>query len=210
MKTIVAVPCTGVVPTEFMVNLLQLKKSENIDFVVTIDSLVYVARNNIAKAAIEKNADRILWLDSDVICPTDTLIRLSKHMDDGLDYVSGIYFTRQFPVEPLLYSAVNGEKTENGYHFSAEKLYDYGETLSECAGTGFGCVMTTVSLLKKVTDKFGSPFMPIANLGEDLSFCWRCSQLGEKLYYDPSIKCGHVGRIIFSEEHYKEQIKMRD
>ena len=72
--------------------------------------------------------------------------------------------------------------------------------LFEIAGSGFGCVMTSVSLLKRMVEKYGAPFTPMMGLGEDLAFCWRVKQNGGKMYCDGRIRCGHIGQKVYGVE----------
>ena len=38
--------------------------------------------------------------------------------------------------------------------------------------------------------------------GEDLSFCWRARECGYKVLLDPTVKCGHVGHIVVTEQFF--------
>ena len=60
--------------------------------------------------------------------------------------------------------------------------------------------MMTVDLLRRVMDALGQPFSPVAGFGEDLAFCLRAKEVGAKLWCDSSIKLGHVGLTVYTEE----------
>ena len=81
------------------------------------------------------------------------------------------------------------------------------DKIFEIAGSGFGCVMTSVSLLRACWDGFGLPFSPRLGFGEDVTFCLECEQLGYKMYCDSSIKVGHIGQLIINEEVYDAEIQ---
>ena len=203
MKTLIAVPCFDMVHTDFMQSLMALKKPADTSFTVVKNTLVHVARNVIAGNAAKAGFDRVMWFDSDMSFKPDTLLKLSADMDKGLDFVTGLYFTRAKPIKPVIYSDLWWREDENGLDVGAGNAYEYGQGLIEIAGAGFGCCLTSVDLIRRVGDRFGSPFAPLKGLGEDLSFCWRCIQIGAKMYCDTDVKCGHVGQAVYDEETYR-------
>ena len=119
-KTLIAVPCFDMVHTDFMESVINLEKPEGSYFTRVKNTMVYVARNIIAANAIENGFDRVFWLDSDMVFKPDTLMKLSADMDKGLDFVSGLYFTRRPPIKPVVYSELWWQKTENGIDSASE------------------------------------------------------------------------------------------
>ena len=195
--------------TAFMKSMLALQKvGDEVQYAISCSSLVYDARNTLAKQAITEGYDRILWFDSDMDFAPDTMKRLSEDMDEGREFVSGLYFKRKAPVKPIIYK-------ECGYYHSPEKdeitpvavcYEDYPkDQIFEIAAAGFGGCMMTTDLVKRVADEFGLPFAPMMGFGEDLSFCGRATQLGVKLYCDSRIKLGHVGLGTITEDIYFAQ-----
>ena len=207
MKTLIAVPCFDMIHTDFMRCLIDLEKPDGTMYTVMRNTLIYNARNFIAKNAIEQGFDRVLWLDSDIVFEPDTLIRLSEHLDNGLEYVSGLYFLRKIPTGPIIYSDVWYNVKDDVVNTGAHWMEEYPEGLFEIAASGFGCVMTSVELLKKLQNKYGAPFTPMMGLGEDLAFCWRVKQAGIKMYCDSTIKCGHIAQVIIDESVFQKQQK---
>lgn len=204
MKTLIAIPCLDMVHTGFMLSLLALQKPGECQFGVSSSSLVYDSRNNLAKKAVSEGFDRILWLDSDMRFEPDLMKRLGERMDEGLDFVSGIYFSRSCPSRPVFYEKVgflhNGDSvTPKAVPFTS---YEKGETI-EVEGAGFGIAMVSVKMVKDVVEKYGLPFSPILGFGEDLSFCIRARELGYHLYCDTSIKAGHIGYKVYNEESWE-------
>lgn len=202
MKTLIAIPCMEMVHVDFMQSMMNLQKPPGTSYTVLKNTLIHDARNIIAQNAIDAGFDRVMWFDSDMTFKPETLLKLSADMDTGIDFVSGLYFTRRPPnIRPVVYSKMWYDVKDDGtYEAGAEEMYVYRDGLNECAGAGFGCCLTSVDLIKRVTDEFGSPFMPIPCMGEDLSFCWRVGQIGGKMYLDPSVKCGHIGTYEFTEK----------
>ena len=207
MRTLIAIPCMDMVHTIFMKSLLALTKVGEVQFGMSCSSLIYDARNTLAKQAVSENFDRVLWFDSDMDFAPDTMIQLSKDLDEGRDFVSGLYFKRKAPIEPIIYEKVGyySDKNKDEITPVAVSKHDYPEdSIFEVEGAGFGCVMMNTSLIKRVADEFGLPFSPMMGFGEDLSFCGRATQLGVKLYCDSRVKCGHVGLGTITEDTYKQ------
>lgn len=192
MKTLIAIPAMETVATRFMMSLVCLQRTGPSRVSVVSDSLVYHARNLLAAEAIDDDCDQVLWLDSDMAFRPDLMELLERHISDGRDYISALFFKRRLPTEPLIYR-------EDG------KAYlDYpADELFEIAGSGFGAVMTTTKMLKDVWDHYGPPFNPENGIGEDKAFCRRAKELGYALWCDSRIKVGHVGTIAIGEEHYR-------
>lgn len=206
-KTLICIPCMDMVHTDFMISLTNLERPGPTYCAVTKSSLVYDARNALAKQAMQGDYDRILWLDSDVQFDADLLIKLSQHIDDGLEFVSGLYFKRCNPTMPVIYKEI--KQTRDGNELSTEAICfkDYPRNqLFEINASGFGAVLMTTDLVKRVWDKYGLPFSPALGLGEDMTFCWRAMQVGAKLYCDSSIKLKHIGLCSYSEDTYLNQV----
>lgn len=205
MKIFIAIPCMETVNTEFFQCMLNLKSgSEPVKYGISRSSLIYDARNALAQTAIEAGAERVLWLDSDMIFQPDILQRLSADMDEGREIVSALYFTRKNPIGPVVYKETGYSGEEDGKLIPfAEKYVDYPrDDIFTCAGFGFGACMVSVDLIREVFDKHGAPFAPSPGFGEDLAFCRRVEEMGVPMYCDSRIKCGHVAHTIVTEESY--------
>jgi len=205
MKTLIAIPCMDMVHTGFMKSLLQMNRTGEIGFSIISSSLIYDARNTLAKHAVDGEFDRMLWLDSDMEFAPDLFTKLCADMDENnLDIVGGLYFTRREPSIPVAYQKV-------GYYHSdddevtpvALNYYEYPQDqLFQCEGIGFGAVLVKVDLIKKVQEKHGLPFSPILGFGEDLSFCMRARDVGSEIYCDSRIMVGHIGTKTYTYEGY--------
>lgn len=205
MKTLIAIPCMDMVHTTFMKSVLGLNRTGDCRFSITCSSLVYDARNTLAKQAVTEGFDRVLWLDSDMDFSPDLLSVLSADMDEGRELVSGLYFKRKAPIKPVVYKEVGyfHNEQEDTVTPIAVSYEDYPkDTIFPIAGCGFGGVLVSVDLINRVGEKFGLPFSPILGFGEDLSFCKRVSELGVEMYCDSRVKMGHVGLGTITEETY--------
>lgn len=199
----IAVPCMDMVQTTFMESMMGLMSAGECQVSYTKSSLVYDARNMLASKALNGGFDRILWLDSDMVFRPDLLIRLAKDMDDGREMVSTVYFKRKPPFTPICYKTLEYSEHDNKPMYKLEPYLDYPkDDVFQAAGCGFGAVMMTTDLIRKVAERFGYPFSPMMGIGEDLTFCWRVNQLGVPIWCDSRIKVGHSGVMTVTEETY--------
>ena len=209
-KILIAVPMMSTVCSEFFTSMMAIQTGGyQCQLGVEMNSLVYEARNRLVLQAIDNKCDYIMWFDSDMVIPPDTLVRLVHWAEEGYDMVSGLYFARRLPTKPIIAKKLIYEQNmETGeITHGAEMYYDYPRNdFFEIAACGFGCVLTRTSMNLEASEKYmHSPFDPLPSLGEDYSFCYRLSQMGKKIYCDSSVKCGHVGKITFSERTYEQQ-----
>ena len=194
-KVLIAVPALDTMPTQTAYSMLSLKRYCPSRFCFIVRASCHDARNMLAKEAIESDADRVLWIDSDMVFQDDLMLRLGEDLDAGWDMVGGIFFRREIPTSPLVYNYIDGETGK------AEVWKDYPrDRLFQCAGYGFGAVMMTTELLKRVGDY---AFTPMNHLSEDLSFCARALDAGALIACDSRVKVGHVGQIVIGEQLYR-------
>ena len=200
MRIMVAIPSMDMVPVRFAQSLAMLQKQGECVVGFQIGSLVYEAREQLAKAAIEMEADYVFWLDSDMQFQPDVLQRLFKDFESGKgDIISGLYFRRSSPFTPVLFETLEIDK-DKGAEF--KEFDSVPEGIVECGGVGFGCVLMPTDVLMSVISKFGTMFTPIDGIGEDLAFCWRARQCGYKIVCDTDVALGHCGHYVITREFY--------
>lgn len=193
-KILICVPCMDMVASGFAQSLAMLQKGGNETAIMfECGSLIYDARNKLAKQAIKMQADYTMWLDSDMIFKPDTMVRLLAH---DAPIVSGAYFRRSPPYHLVAFDKCDTETRE------WTDLPLPTETV-KCGGVGFGCVLVRTDVLFEVAAKYKTWFEPMNGFGEDLSFCYRARQCGFDVLLDPTITCGHVGHIVVNEDFYK-------
>lgn len=204
---LIGVPCMSQVATEFYRSSVALRYPSNtrVMFSVTNSSMIYDARNLISQYAIENNFDRIMWLDSDMVFEPDIILRLNARLEEGYDIVSGLCFSRTEPYNPTCYKHLGFVDDENGRKRPVNDPYlDYPQNdIFEVKAVGMAACMMNTSVLRAIYEAKGPAFSPIIGFGEDLSFCIRAKEVGYKIYCDSSIKVGHVGHIVVTEEHFK-------
>lgn len=201
MKTLIAVPAMDQVASEFAYSLAAMDKVGECVLGFEISSLIYDARNELVKRAVALQTDYILWLDSDMVFGRDLMYRLMDDMD-GRDMVSGLYFRRKPPYYPVISKHL---KTAEKFGEAAEEepFLDYPDEIFEIAGCGFGCVMLRTEACVEMALAGKEWFKPYGGVGEDLAFCSRMTEIGRKMYCDPTIKLGHVGRAIVTEDVFQ-------
>ena len=193
-KILICVPCMDMVASGFAQSLAMLQKGGNETAIMfECGSLIYDARNKLAKQAIKMQADYTMWLDSDMIFKPDTMVRLLAH---DAPIVSGAYFRRSPPYHLVAFDKCDTETREwTDLPLPAETV--------KCGGVGFGCVLVRTDVLFEVAAKYKTWFEPMNGFGEDLSFCYRARECGFDVLLDPTITCGHVGHIVVNEDFYK-------
>ena len=195
MRTLIAIPAMEQIYTITAECLSNLRTVGEVYTKFAVRMPVDVARNNLAKYALENGFDRILWLDSDMTFDGDLMERLSADLDEGWDVVCGLCFKRRFPVEPVISKALTADPP------AQETYFDYPrDALFEVAGCGFGGVMMRTDVLR---DLDVPPFQLIEGMSEDYSFCVRMNRRGRRIGCDSRVKLGHVGLSVFSEKIYQ-------
>ena len=195
MKLLIAVPAMDFMHTEFVKSLLALTnklKDDGTDFDVRIESgtLVYIARDKLARYAIRNNFTHVLWLDSDMVF-TDEIV--DDLQFSGKSFVTGICHGRRKPYLSCLFKS----------YYPEVKRYEYKEYSAntfEVSACGMAAVLMEVSILRAVMDRYNTCFTPSQFFGEDIAFCDRAKQLGYHVYAEPGVKVGHIGHITIYPE----------
>ena len=208
MKTLIAIPCMDVIEAEFvecLTALIRRYPEDALEVKYLKASLVYDARNQITRYALEKGGyDYILWLDSDMTFGPDLLERLiddAEGREDGVrkDMVTGLCFGRRPPFRPCIYSRLDVETDGKMVRPTSENYYGYPrDSVFPVEACGFACVLMRMDVLEAM-GIYGVPFFPVGGLGEDLTFCWRARKLEIQPWCDSRLKIGHIMRISVDE-----------
>lgn len=189
-KTMIAIPTLDYIHWRFSECLMKLsKRMTEMGYEHEIrfkgGTLVYLARDELAKEAISEGFNNVLWLDSDMIFEDTLYLGLELN---NKDFVTGIYNGRHGKAFPCLFKSL----------VPPERYEEDPETdlTFEVAGCGFGCALTTTELLNRVLMEYCTCFMPTPQFGEDLAFCSRVANLDIPIYADGSVRCGHIGHGI--------------
>ena len=197
MKILIGVPCMEQAPIEYINSMLRLKKPEGTETVHVPLCLVYVAREKIVDHAINGEFDYVMFLDSDMVFTSDLLMKLLAH---DKDIITALAFQRKPPYSPCIYSKMRmGDPGEA----VIEAVKHYSNGVMEIEGCGMACVLIKTEVFKKIRATGQLCYFPIRGVGEDFAFCYRAKKLGYKIYADTSLKVGHVGSVICTEDTYK-------
>lgn len=204
-RILIATPAIHEVNTRFYQSMMSIRSTYPLAYALEVGSLVYMARNRLAKTAVEHDFDYILWIDSDMLFDVSAVEKMIQHAKTGRDFVSGIFFNRSFPMHPVISTDVIWERNEDGSIKHGSVCYeDYPkDSFFEVAGAGFAFTLTKVEMVGRVAEGFGqAPFDPFPSLGEDYTFCWKAKKMGYKMWCDSKIKIGHIGEFVYDEDVY--------
>ena len=141
-----------------------------------------------------KSYDYLFCVDSDIVLPDDTLLKM---LNWDRDIVSGLYIQRIPGTHTLeVYE-------ENGYggviNIPWEKLSG-NNGLAEIAACGFGCVLIKGAVLHTMEYPhfvYRSAINHANTFSEDVYFCQKAREKGFKIWCDTTILCEHVGSYTF-------------
>lgn len=200
-KIAVCVPARDEVDTMFALDLAKLvgfhlKNTEDeILLFHSAGTLIANQRQELAAAALNADADYILYLDSDMRFPKDVIMRFLAH---DAPVVAANYSTRKMPIHPVAF--LNPQLTEY--------LYTRPESdgLEECLAVGMGVFMVKASIFKELElPWFMIGYSPTTHRfqGEDIYFCGKLRQAGYPVMIDHNVsqEVKHAGRFEFATEH---------
>lgn len=145
-------------------------------------------RNQTAKFALEAECDYLLFVDDDVVIPTNALDRL---LACEADIAAGHTIIRGYPFLNMHFRHPDGDKNslENVPHSAHTELAP-GEILPVDA-VGFSCALIDMKLLRKVPAPW---FVTGPNNTEDIYFCMKSRHLfpETKIVVDTGVKTCHA------------------
>ena len=155
-----------------------------------------------------KDADGMLWVDSDIIMPTWAIWKLLSCAAMGYDFVTGVYFNRGAPFAPIIYEY---RKCINAY---ANVQSFPANTMWSIDGCGFGFCYTSRRVIEGIfslpdfdpkTGWFPDTRYQKGGRGEDFNFCIAAKRAGFDIWADTSILLGHEGNPhVFTVQDHKK------
>lgn len=122
-----------------------------------------------------KDYDYLLCVDSDIIMPNNTLIKM---LNADKDIISGLY----------------RKKTKNiQYEVS---YYDESKQIQKVDWVGFGCILIKSDVIKTIDYPYfyyQSALSDNERITEDVYFCNKARSYGYDVWIDPSIRLTHKG-----------------
>lgn len=149
-------------------------------------------RTLLMRAAVEHKADALLLIDSDMVMPPDSLLRLLAHGEDK-DIIGATYAQRQ-PKGPAHGQEIDGARIN---------VLDDRDAVREVQTLPCGMLLIRKRVWEIIEQPyFRYPFKAHAELSgsEDFDFCRRASELGFRVWLDPVLSraLGHVGTAIYT------------
>jgi len=149
-RILIGVPMTGLIRSEWAIARYgqiipcNWSNSDIIHWMNQATPLGYAvaeARNIIVDCAIKGNFEWLFFIDHDVILPPDCFVKINQYMlKANIPVVSGLYFAKAHPPEPLLYRG-RGNGYFNGWKLGDKVWVD---------GIPMGCTLIHVSILKEM------------------------------------------------------------
>ena len=147
-------------------------------------SLVAFGRNQCVTAALLAKATHLLFLDTDMIFPLNTLSRLLAHQKD---IIGAVYSQRAAPFHPLgVMKSGEHKHVPRGVH--------------PMAMIPTGCLLIRTHVFEKLSKPwFNTIAAGDSLLGEDYFFCHNAIAAGMEIWCDGDLsrELGHIGQKIY-------------
>lgn len=209
-KVLIGCPTAPMVNISFVENLLAIiskaKKIKDVEINFGYKTGVRTDRNRneILKIALETGMDYILWLDTDMLYPTNIVEKLLKA---DKDIIGCLYFKRAIPFTPV--GAYKSKKKEFSYNPLDPKSLP-ADSVIEVDGLGFGGMMVKTEVYRKMGDdmwaNYGEEYhIPLGggnHLTHDFYFCRKAQEHGIHIHLHTGIKPGHLTEFVVDEKFY--------
>ena len=192
-------PCRDMLHAGFskcLVELVKLNTMNGLDTHVVYDAstVLLTQRARLAAEAQAIGAEYMLWLDSDMIFPATTALRLLAHNEP---VVACNYIRRQLPAKGVAYETIGD--WENPLPFEPQ------DELVPVEGIGMGCMLVKTSILQEIPKPwFEFHWTEESNdyLGEDMDFCMKMADAGYTVKIDTnlSMEMRHLGTWAFGPD----------
>lgn len=152
---------------------------------MVMGSEVAMQRQQLVDEALETSCTHLLWIDSDMKFPTDTILKL---LSAKKDIVAGNYCTRVSPHRPVAFKSAKNLDARSFTGNGLEKVYAVGSGL--------------MLVKREVYENMSRPHYSVTwkddytNLvGEDVFFCDKAASYGYEVYIDHDIskQLAHIG-----------------
>jgi hypothetical protein len=196
IKLAILVPTRDMVHAHFAYSLAQLVKTTSevgIDTYLYFDSstILLNQREKLIDEAIKMEADYVLWLDSDMMFPSNVVLKLLAH---NKDIVACNYMKRSLPMKTVAYTDLND--------WDSWIPMEPQEELVKVKGIGMGCILMKTEVFKKLEKPyFEFRFKEDTKdwFGEDFILQDKIQKVGYEIFVDTmlSMEIKHVGIYAF-------------
>jgi hypothetical protein len=182
--------------------------------------LVAARNKTITEFLSGRDAQWLLWIDTDMGFPADAAEKLLEAADPAeRPIVGGLCFSQtetdgdgmggwRCSPTPTIFDWKRLASGQEG--FAARFGYPVN-TLTRCAGTGSALILIHRSVFTRIAAQHGPCWYDMAPnpttgqlIGEDLSFCARAGALGIPLYVHTGVRSSHLKRVWLAEpDHWQ-------
>lgn len=196
IKLSILVPTRDTVHSQFSYCLAQLFKTTSelsIETFLFYDSstILLNQRERLLEQAKKVNSDYILWIDSDMMFPSTTAVRLLEH---NKDIVACNYTKRTKPLKTVAYTDLND--------WNSWVPMEPQDELVKVQGVGMGCMLMKLDIFEKIQ----KPYFEFRYkedtqdyFGEDFILLGKLREQGYDVYIDTvlSMEIKHLGIYAF-------------
>lgn len=179
-----------------LAELVKLNTMNGLETHVVMDAstVLLTQRERLALEAQEIGAEYMLWLDSDMVFPATTALRLLAHNEP---IVAANYVRRQLPAKGVAYEKIGD--------WVNPLPFEQRNELVPVEGIGMGCMLVKTSILDQIPQPwFEFSWTPESNdwLGEDMNFCQKMTNAGYTVKVDTalSMEMRHLGTWAFGPD----------
>lgn len=196
-RVMIAVPCGEDVKADFALSLALMvgystyvRPDMELPLYFLKGTYLPRARAALVDEAMERQCTHILWLDSDMRFPKDTLLHL---LSRDVPIVGANYATRQVPILPT------------ALDFNLDPVFG-GEGLVDVRHMGMGVMLTDIDVFQAIGKPyFAFGYNKAANdyAGEDVYFCERARVNGYRIRMDAALseQVEHCGALRYTMDH---------
>lgn len=224
--TIVAYPHRDDVSTSWAQSLHELLLYDRGRHVATVENVrcptgdLSMARNVMMKYLLESGIEWLFMVDTDMGFQVGALDALHAAADPvNRPIVGGLCFAQRdlvrdgrhgyrYEPKPTIFDWL--KFPDGKYRFSIRQFYPVNG-LVECDGTGAAFVLIHRSVAEKVMNRFGPVWYERTDdedglMSEDMSFNWRCKELGIKMWIHTGVRVTHQKSVWLSEPDFWERL----
>lgn len=159
-------------------------------------------RDSAMQQAQRDGFSHVLFLDADMVWPSNVLERMLRHHAAGI--VGGLYVLKGPPYSPVALADI--VETTDGVDRFAYQV-DYGDQLIPVNVLGMGCTLIPTAVLDAIGPRPWFEYQDDGDgwprVSEDVPFCRKAKAAGVPVLFDPTVKCGHVATQVVDERYHR-------
>jgi len=161
------------------------------------------ARNEIAKTALEQEADFVFFMDTDMTFPVGCLPQMLNtrfSLENDLTVMGGVYCRQAGEHNWHVYEWI---KEDDGWRSMAFPLYS---GLKKVDAIGTGCMLIDMGVFRELKYPWfeyryrDHETRGWERMSEDMVFCKKCMDAGIRMFAHSDIVCGHIYSVVIKPE----------